>query len=167
MLGKDILFESCATRFGIVRQDVDAIAGAHSNEALELPFGLGFDVFQKGEFAAQDFDKEIAVTAGGFKEAAVEPEGLVAHQIEHSVHLAWIGEHLAMVSHPLAAFDLGFRVFVCRHKKSWNFAYDSLGVPRPAHQIGKAHDFSQAFTALPDVLDLWNFKKSVGAKTLL
>lgn len=165
MLGEDILFESCATRFGIVRQDVDTVAGAHSNQAFEFPFGLGFNVFQKGEFAAQNLNEEIAVTAGGFKEAAVEPEGLVAHQIEHGVHLSWIGEHLAMVSHPLAAFDL-FRVFVCRHKKSWNFAYDSLGVPRPAHQIGKVHDYSQTFTALPDVLDLWNFKKSVGAKTL-
>jgi hypothetical protein len=36
-----------------------------------------------------------------------------------------------MVSHPLAAFDL-FCVFVVRHKKSWNFAYVHLGVPRPA-----------------------------------
>ena len=53
------------------------------------------------------------------------------YQVEHSVHLARIGEHLAMVSHSLAAFDL-FCVFVVRHKKSWNFAYASLGVPRPA-----------------------------------
>ena len=103
---------------------------------------MRFNVFQKGEFAAQNFDKEIAVTAGGLKEAAVEPEGLVAHQIEHGVHLAWIGEHLAMVSHPLAAFDLGFKVLVTGHKKSWNFAYDFLGVPRPAQYISKAHDCS-------------------------
>ena len=142
MLGENVLFESCAARFGVVGQDVDAVTGAHGNEALELPFGLGFDVLQKGEFAAHDLDEEVAVAAGGLEEAAVKPERLVAHEVEHGVHLARIGEHLAMVSHPLAAFDLGFRVFVCRHKKSWNFAYDSLGVPRPAHQIGKAHDFS-------------------------
>ena len=142
MLGEDVLFQSGAAGLGVVGQDVDAVAGAHGDEALELPFRLGFNVFQKGEFAAQNLNEEIAVAAGGLEEAAVEPEGLVAHQIKHSVHLAWIGEHLAMVSHPLAAFDLGFRVFVCRHKKSWNFAYDSLGVPRPAHQIGKAHDSS-------------------------
>jgi hypothetical protein len=36
-----------------------------------------------------------------------------------------------MVSHPLAAFDL-FCVFVTWHKKSWNFSYAILGVPRPA-----------------------------------
>ena len=115
-MGKDILFESCAASLGVVGQDVNAIAGAYSNQALKLPFRLGFNVFQKGEFAAQNFDKEIAVATGGLKEAAVEPIRLVAHKVEHSVHLAWIGEHLAMVSHPLAAFDL-FCVFVCRHKK--------------------------------------------------
>ena len=69
----------------------------------------------------QDFDEEIPVATGRFKKAAVEPERLVAHQVEHGVHLAWIGEHFAIVSHPLAAFDL-FCVFVVRHKKSWNFA---------------------------------------------
>ena len=79
VLGKDILFQSCAAGFGIVGQDVDTVAGAHGDEALEFPFGLGFDVFQKGEFAAQDFDKEVAVATGGLKEAAVEPERLVAH----------------------------------------------------------------------------------------
>ena len=139
VLGEDILLQSCAAGFGVVGQDVDAVAGADGNEALELPFSLGFYVFQKGEFAAQDLDEEIAVAAGGLEEAAVEPEGLVTHKIEHSVHLAWIGEHLAMVSHPLAAFDL-FCVFVAGHKKSWNFAYAILGVPRPAQQLSKAHD---------------------------
>ena len=139
MLGEDILFQSCAASLGVVGQDVDAVAGAHGDEALELPFRLGFDVFQKGEFAAQNLDEEVAVAASGLKEAAVEPEGLVAHQVEHSVHLPWIGEHLAMVSHPLAAFDL-FCVFVAGHKKSWNFAYAILGVPRPAQQLSKAHD---------------------------
>ena len=142
MLGEDVSLQSGAAGYGIVGEDVDAVAGADGDEALELPVGLGFGVLQKGEFAAQDFDEEVAVAAGGLEESAVEPERLVAHKVEHSVHLAGIGEHLAMVSHPLAAFDLGFRVFVCRHKKSWNFAYDSLGVPRPAHQIGKAHDCS-------------------------
>ena len=71
---------------------------------------------QEGEFAAENFDEEVTVAAGGFEEAAVEPERLVAHEVEHGVHLAWIGEHLAVVSHSLAAFDL-FCVFVVGHKK--------------------------------------------------
>ena len=131
MLGEDIVFQSGAAGLGVVGKDVDAVAGADGDEALELPFGRGFDVLQEGEFAAEDFDEEVAVAAGGLEEAAVEPERLIAHEVEHSVHLSWIGEHLAMVSHPLAAFDL-FCVFVVRHKKSWNFAYAHLGVPRPA-----------------------------------
>ena len=94
------------TSLGIVGQDVNAIAGAYGDKALELPFRWGFDVLQKGEFATQNLDKEIPVAAGRLKEAAVEPERLVAHQVEHGIHFAWIGEHLAMVSHPLAAFDL-------------------------------------------------------------
>ena len=94
------------TSLGIVGQDVNAIAGAYGDKALELPFRWGFDVLQKGEFAAQNLNKVIAVAAGRLKKAAVEPERLVAHQVEHGVHLARIGEHLAMVSHPLAAFDL-------------------------------------------------------------
>ena len=129
------------TSLGIVGQDVDAIAGAYGNQALELPLGWGFDVIQKGEFAAQNLDKEIAVAAGRLKKAAVEPKRLVAHQVEHGVHFARIGEHLAMVSHPLAAFDLCC-VFDTGHKKSWNFSYDFLGVPRPAQYISKAHDYS-------------------------
>ena len=94
------------TSLGIVGQDVNAIAGAYGNQAFELPFRWGFDVLQEGEFAVQNLDKEIAVAAGRLKKAAVEPERLVAYQVEHGVHLARIGEHLAMVSHPLAAFDL-------------------------------------------------------------
>ena len=109
------------TSLGIVGQNVNAIAGAYGNQALELPFRWGFDVLQEGEFAAQNLDKEIPVAAGRLEEATVEPKRLVAYQVEHGVHLARIGEHLAMVSHPLAAFDL-FCVFVVRHKKSWNFA---------------------------------------------
>ena len=131
MLGEDVFFQSGAAGLGVVGKDVDAVAGADGDEALELPVGRRFGVLQKGEFAAQDFDEEVAVAAGGLEEAAVEPERLVAHEVEHGVHLARIGEHLAMVSHPLAAFDL-FCVFVAGHKKSWNFAYAILGVPRPA-----------------------------------
>ena len=138
---EDVLFQSGAAGLGVVGQDVNAVAGADGDEALELPFGLGFDILQKGEFAAENLDEEVAVAAGGLEEAAVEPERLVAHEVEHSVHLARIGEHLAMVSHPLAAFDL-FCVFVAGHKKSWNFAYAILGVPRPAQQLSKAHDYS-------------------------
>lgn len=116
-LGKQPLTAS----LGIVGQDVDAITGTHGNQALELPFHLGFNVLQKGKFATEDFDKEIPVAAGGFEETAVEPERLIAHEVEHSVHLSWISEHLAMVSHPLAAFDLGFIVFLCGHKKPRTF----------------------------------------------
>ncbi len=132
MLGEDVLLKSGAAGLGVVGQDVNAVAGADGDEALELPFGLGFGVLQKGEFAAQDFDEEVAVAAGGLEEAAVEPERLVAHEVEHGVHLARIGEHLAMVSHPLAAFDLSCVFVCCGHKKSWNFNYAHLGVPRPA-----------------------------------
>lgn len=132
VLGEDVLFQSGAAGLGVVGEDVDTVAEAYGDEALELPFGLGFEVLQKGEFAAQDFDEEVAVAAGWFEEAAVEPERLVAHEVEHGIHLAGIGEHLAMISHPLAAFNLGFRVFVTWHKKSWNFSYAILGVPRPA-----------------------------------
>ena len=131
MLGEDVGLQSGAAGLSVVGQDVDAVAGAGGDEALELPVGRGFEVLQEGEFAAEDFDEEVAIAAGGLEEAAVEPERLVAHEVEHSVHLARIGEHLAVVSHPLAAFDL-FCVFVVRHKKSWNFAYAHLGVPRPA-----------------------------------
>ena len=120
-LGEDVSLQSGAAGLGVVGEDVDAVAGADGDEALELPVGRGFEILQEGEFAAEDLDKEVAVAAGGLEEAAVEPERLVAHQVEHGVHLARIGEHLAMVSHPLAAFDL-FRVFVCcGHKKSVNF----------------------------------------------
>ena len=116
MLRENVLFQSCTAGLGVVGQDVDAVAGADGDEALELPVGRGFEVLQEGEFAAEDLDEEVAVAAGGLEEAAVEPERLVAHEVEHGVHLAGIGEHLAMVSHPLAAFDL-FCVFVAWHKK--------------------------------------------------
>lgn len=74
VLGEDILFESCTTRFSVVGQDVDAVAGADGDEALKLPFGMGFDVLQKGDFATEDFKEEAAVAAGGFEESAVESE---------------------------------------------------------------------------------------------
>ena len=125
VLGEDVLFQSGAAGLGVVRQDVDAVAGADGDEALELPFGLGFGVLQKGEFAAEDFDEEVAVATGGLEESAVEPERLVAHEVEHSVHLARIGEHLAMVSHSLAAFDLGLLLFLFGHKKTANFLLSS------------------------------------------
>jgi hypothetical protein len=110
------LFQSFTARLGIIGQDVNAVAGADSNQALEFPIGLGFNVLQKRKFATEDLNEEVAVAAGGLEETAVEPERLVTHQVEHGIHLAGIGEHLTMVSHPLAAFDLGFRVFVTGHK---------------------------------------------------
>ena len=113
--------QSLTASLGIVGQDVDAVAGADGDQTLELPVGLGFEVLQKGEFAAEDFDEEVAVAAGGLEEAAVEPERLIAHEVEHGVHLARIGEHLAMVSHPLAAFDLGLLLFLFWHKKPRTF----------------------------------------------
>ena len=70
VLGEDILFESCTTRFSVVGQDVDAVAGADGDEALKLPFGMGFDVLQKGDFATEDFKEEAAVAAGGVEESA-------------------------------------------------------------------------------------------------
>ena len=106
VLREDVLFQSGAAGLGVVGQDVNAIAGAYGNQAFELPFRWGFDVLQEGEFAAQNLNKEIAVAAGRLKKAAVEPERLVAYQVKHGVHLAWIGEYLAMVGHPLATLDL-------------------------------------------------------------
>lgn len=125
VLGEDVSLQSGAAGLGVVGQDVNTVAGADGDEALELPFGLGFGVLQKGEFAAQNLDEEVAVAAGGLEEAAVEPERLVAYQVEHSVHLSWIGEHLAMVSHSLAAFDLGLLLFLFGHKKTANFLLSS------------------------------------------
>ena len=101
-----------ATCFGVIGKQLYSIARTNGNKALELPFVLRLQIFYQRQFASQNLGKEIAVAAGGLKETAVEPKGLVAHKVEHGVHLAWIGEHLAMVSHPLAAFDL-FCVFVC------------------------------------------------------
>jgi len=52
-------------------------------------------------------------------------------------------------------------------KKSWNFAYALLGVPRPAQQLNKAHDILVSvyrFTVAD--LDMWNFRGQVRAKTL-
>ena len=101
---------------------------------------------QKGEFAAEDFDEEVTVAAGGLEEAAVEPERLVAHQVKHGVHLPRIGEHLAMVSHPLAAFDL-FRVLVVEHKKSVNFCLDR-GSRQPIPKTRKPTDLSVSVSCL-------------------
>lgn len=74
MLGEDVLFQSGAAGLGVVGQDVDTVAGADGDQTLELPVGLGFEVLQEGEFAAEDLDEEVAVAAGGLEEAAVEPE---------------------------------------------------------------------------------------------
>lgn len=52
VLGEDVGLQSGAAGRGVVGQDVDAIAGTHGNQALELPFRLGFGVLQKGKFAA-------------------------------------------------------------------------------------------------------------------
>ena len=167
---------------GIIGQDVNTIARAHCNKALELPFCLGerdrsgakshnrqFDRLKQRQFPPQYLDKEIAVATGRLKKATVEPERLVAHQVKHSVHLPWIGEHLAMLSHPLAALDLYFYIFLCGHKKeSWIFTYDSLGVPRPVKYTSKAHDYLVGvyrFTILD--LILWNFKESVYSENAL
>ena len=52
MLGEDVLLKSGAAGLGVVGQNVDAVAGANGNQALKLPFRLGFNVLQKGKFAA-------------------------------------------------------------------------------------------------------------------
>ena len=141
-LVQHLLFQSLSAGFGVVLQQLYAIAGADGYETLKLPLRLRFGLGKIRQLPPKYRYKEIAVAAGRLEETAVEAVRLVLHKVEHGVYLAWICEHLAMVGNTLATLDLCCNVFVCGHKKSWNFAYDSLGVPRPAHQIGKAHDSS-------------------------
>ena len=60
VLGEDVGLQSGAAGFGIVGEDVDAVAGADGDEALELPVGRGFEVLQKGEFATEDISGNIS-----------------------------------------------------------------------------------------------------------
>ena len=115
--------------------------GTKSYQTFEFHFSMGFNISSEGRVSGEEFRYKNCHYRRQTQGSVCEPKRLVAHQIEHSVHFPWIGEHLAMVSHPLAAFDL-FCVFDTGHKKSWNFAYDFLGVPRPAQYISKAHDCS-------------------------
>lgn len=135
------MFQSGAAGLGVVGEDVDTVAGTDGDEALELPFGLGFGVLQKGEFAAQDFDEEVAVAAGGLEKRLSSRND----SLRTRSSIAFTSRGLVNTS-PWSAtlwrllICLGFSLSGIR--KSWNFAYVLLGVPRPARQLSKAHDFS-------------------------
>ena len=139
-----------AAGFGVVGQQLDAVDAADALHGRLLVLQLRVlpslrPLSAYCELSAKDFDKEVAVPAGRFEEAAVEALGFGLHQVEHGVHLPRVGEYLAVVGHPPARFDLtvhSLRVFARvlitaaggpGHKKSAEVSYprsEALGSPQ-------------------------------------
>ena len=93
------------------RQQLDAIQAAHGQHRvlliLQLRILLGLrPPAAHSQLAPQYLNQKIPVAARGFQKAAVYPLRLRLHQVEHGVHLTRMGEHLAVVHHPLARFNL-------------------------------------------------------------
>lgn len=62
---------------------------------------LAIEVADHGKLAAQDFGQEVAVAACGLQEAALDALRLLLDHVQHGIHLALVGEHLAVLLHAL------------------------------------------------------------------
>ena len=97
---------------GIVREEFDAINAGHGPDGIVLVLELGVLLcldagFAEGELAPENLNQEVAVTASRLQETGVNPLRLRLDQVEHRVHFAWVGKHLAVSRHPFSGLDLG------------------------------------------------------------
>ena len=111
LFGK-IIQEAFPASGGIVGQQFNAIDPGDGPDGivliLELGVLFGFDAgLADGEFSSEDFDEEVAVTASRFQETRIDAFRLRFHKVEHGVHFAGIGKHLAVSRHPFLGLDLG------------------------------------------------------------
>ena len=68
------------------------------------------------KFAAEDLDEEVAVAAGGFKEAGADVGALGGDEVAHVADEPIGGENLPVVPHTLAGLDQSlFRFLGLRH----------------------------------------------------
>ena len=112
VLFREIGQESFPAGGGIVREKLDAIDARNGPDGivfvLKLGILFGLDAaFAEGEFSPENLNQEIAVAASGFQETGVDPLRLRLDQVEHRVHFAGVGKHLAVSRHPLLGLDLG------------------------------------------------------------
>jgi len=89
---------------------VDTCHGLHHllihHGDIDVAGGGGAGTVDDIELALQDAHQKIACAAGRLEETAVDALRLGLHQVEHGIDLALGGEHLAVLAHSLAAFDL-------------------------------------------------------------
>ncbi len=88
----------------IILKDINAIdrRDRQYGIAFELDLRLSIPLLHNGEIPLQNSGKEIAGAADQFKEAGFDAFCFLFRQIEHGVDLAFPGQHLAMIGHPLS-----------------------------------------------------------------
>lgn len=110
-----IVQQPMSASLGIVGKEFDAVDAAHRQYGILLILQLGVllgghPLAANLQFAPQNLYQEIAIATSRLQKTGVEPLGLRLHQVEHGIHLARIGEDLAMVGHALFRFDLSATV---------------------------------------------------------
>ena len=112
VLLREVVQEPFPTGGGVVGENLDPVDAGDCPDGVMLVLDLGilpgFDAgLADREFAAENLDEEVAVTASRLQETGVYPLRLRLHKVEHRVHLAGVREHLAVSRHPFLGLDLG------------------------------------------------------------
>ena len=100
--------QAFSTVLDVILQNIHPIDRRYRHERIpfvlqltsSIPFPYHF------QLASQHFGKEVAVTAGRFKETTVNTFSLLFDQIQHGIDFSIVGEHLAVFFHALFGFDL-------------------------------------------------------------
>ena len=97
---------------GIIGQKFDTIDAGNGPDGIVLILELGillcFDAsLADCEFAAENLNEEVAVTASRFQETGIEPLRLRFYKVQHGIHLPGIGKYLPVSGHPFLGLDLG------------------------------------------------------------
>ena len=112
ILLREAIQQALAAGFGIVGEKFYAVYAGDGKDGvlfvLELSILLCFDSgLADGEFATEDFDKEVAVSTGGFQETGVKPLRLRFYKVQHGIDLPGIGKNFPVSGHPVPGLDLG------------------------------------------------------------
>ena len=112
VLLREVVQEAFPASLGIIGQELDAVYAGYGPDGIVLVLKLGilpgFDAgLADGEFAAENLNEEVAVTASGFQETGVYPLRLRLHKVQHGIHLPGIGKYLPVSGHPVPGLDLG------------------------------------------------------------
>lgn len=103
-----LLIQPFTAGFDIISHYIDTVKTAYRKERVFFIFKRTATVFRlyDRQLSCENFGKEIACSAGGFKKTAVDTLGFLFYKVAHCLYFTLGGENLAVFGNTLSGFYL-------------------------------------------------------------